>query len=54
MKHDPSNHFQSILNSLKLVVDRQTDRQTDRRTDGWTDRPTDIVRYRAAIAAKNQ
>ena len=33
---------------MKLVADRPTVRQTDQQTD----RPTDIVTYRAAIAAK--
>ena len=36
--------------TFKLVV---TDGPTDRQNDHPTDRPTDIVSYRAAIAAKN-
>ena len=39
--------------AIKLVVHRQTDRLTDRPTDRPPDRQTDIVTYRAAIAAKN-
>ena len=39
---------------MKLVGHRPTDSQTDRPTTRPNDRPTDIVLYRADIAANNE